>query len=330
MMQRSFLVIQTAFTGDAILASSVIEKLYSCFPDASIDILLRKGNESLYEGHPFLRNILVWNKKENKLSGLMKLLSLIRTNNYGTVINLQRFASSGFLTAFSGAKETIGFDKNPFSFLFTRKVKHVIGDGRHETQRNQELIEHLTDRNAAHPRLYPAERDRNSIQRYSGKPYICIAPGSVWFTKTWPREKWLEFIKLYSQKHPGDMIFLLGSPNERPLCEWIQAASDCSNVTVLSGNLSLLESAALMKGAKMNYVNDSAPLHLAGSVNARVCAVYCSTIPDFGFGPLSDNSRVVETTESLSCRPCGLHGHKSCPQGHFRCALSIDPNQLLN
>jgi ADP-heptose:LPS heptosyltransferase len=45
-----------------------------------------------------------------------------------------------------------------------------------------------------------------------------------------------------------------------------------------------------MKDAAMNYVNDSAPMHFASAVNAPVTAVYCSTIPAFGFGPLSDRS----------------------------------------
>jgi heptosyltransferase-2 len=80
-----------------------------------------------------------------------------------------------------------------------------------------------------------------------------------------------------------------------------------------------------MKYAKMNYVNDSAPLHLASSVNAPVTAFFCSTVPAFGFGPLSDQSKVIEVKE-LYCKPCGLHGYKSCPEGHFKCGLEIDLN----
>jgi heptosyltransferase-2 len=83
-----------------------------------------------------------------------------------------------------------------------------------------------------------------------------------------------------------------------------------------------------MKGAIMNYVNDSAPLHFASAVNAPVTAVFCSTVPAFGFGPLSDVSFVVETDIPLSCRPCGLHGYKACPLGHFNCSI-IEKEKLL-
>jgi heptosyltransferase-2 len=328
-MYRRFLVIQTAFTGDAILASAVLEKLHLHFPEAHIDILVRKGNESLFANHPFLHAVLVWNKQQHKFRHLLKMLLTIRRSRYDCVINLHRFATSGLLTAFSGAKETSGFDKNPISFLFTRKIKHVIGDGRHETERNQTLIAHFTDDKAALPKLYPSVEDRQLIRRYQEQKYICIAPGSVWFTKTWPEEKWLQFIHLFYRRYPEVRVYLLGAPSEKPVCDRIISAAPNSVAHSLCGTISLLQSAALMQGATMNYVNDSAPMHLASAMNAPVTAVYCSTLPNFGFGPLSDQSHVVETRQSLECRPCGLHGHRQCPQGHFACANTIEEESLL-
>lgn len=47
----------------------------------------------------------------------------IRKHKYDKVINVQRFAATGLLTAFSGAVETIGFDKNPFSWLFSKEFR---------------------------------------------------------------------------------------------------------------------------------------------------------------------------------------------------------------
>jgi heptosyltransferase-2 len=67
---------------------------------------------------------------------------------------------------------------------------------------------------------------------------------------------------------------------------------------------------------------------MASAMNAPVTAFFCSTVPGFGFGPLSDTSIIVETQEPLSCRPCGLHGYKACPEGHFKCAKTIDVNEL--
>ncbi|MBK9760583.1 MAG: glycosyltransferase family 9 protein [Flavobacteriales bacterium] len=319
---KKFLVIQTAFLGDAVLATALLEKLHAFFPDAAIDLVIREGNEGLFEGHPFLNKLFIWNKRTNKTSNLFKLINDIRKTRYDHVINCQRFFSTGLMTVLAKGDEKIGYDKNPMAPFFTRLVKHVIGDGRHEVDRLNALIEHLTDKSRPLPKLYPTAKDQQAAAR-SGK-YVCIAPTSVWFTKQWPEAKWIELIRLL----PTDVrVFLLGAPGDAEACSRI--AQQAGRGDVLAGKLSLLGTAHLMQGATMNYVNDSAPLHIASAMNAPVTVVFCSTVPAFGFGPLRENGRVVETSEKLDCRPCGLHGYKACPKGHFRCALGIEVHRVM-
>jgi heptosyltransferase-2 len=320
---QKFLIIQTAFIGDVVLATALIEKLHAHYPDARIDFLLRKGNEALLAGHPFLHEVFIWDKREQKLRNLRNLIRRIRGIKYDIVINVQRFAATGLLTAFSGAGQTIGFDKNPISFLFSKRIKHIVG-GLHEIERNQSLIAALTDGQPAKPRLYPSTADEEKVRPYTTTPYITVSPASVWFTKQYPKEKWISFIQ---QLPPQTTIYLLGAPSDKALCDEISLAHP--KAVNLSGALTFLQSAALMKDAVMNYVNDSAPMHFASAVNASVTAIYCSTIPAFGFGPLSDNRFIVEIAEPLECRPCGLHGYRACPRGHFNCAYKIQDTQLL-
>lgn len=330
MSKEKILVIQTAFIGDVVLATGIVDKLHAHFPGADIDMMVRKGNEGLLKDHPFLHEVLVWDKKTGKLKNLFRLLRKIRATRYDKIFNVQRFAATGILTAFSGAKYTAGYDKNPLSFLFTKRVKHIISSGdhpKHEIERCNELISDLTGNLPEKPHLYPSVRDEEAVHQYKAHKYITISPASVWFTKQYPAEKWISFIN----KVPYDLtIYLLGGPPDKELAASIRTAVHHPKVINLSGQLSFLQSAALMKDAFMNYVNDSAPMHFASSVNAPVTAVYCSTLPSFGFGPLSDKQFIVEIEEPLPCRPCGLHGRKACPLGHFKCALDIKDEQLLN
>jgi len=326
---QKILVIQTAFIGDVVLATGLIEKLHQHYPTANIDFLVRKGNEGLLNNHPYLNEVLIWDKNKNKLVNLFKMLFQIRRKRYDVVINVQRFAATGILTAFSGAKWKIGFDKNPLSFLFTKKIKHVISTADHplhEIDRNQLLIADITDTVPAKPRLYPSEKDFETVATLKKRPYIVVAPASVWFTKQYPAEKWMEFIsKVSLHTH----VYLIGAPGDKELCDFIRRRTAHPFVENLCGQFNFLQSAALQKDALMNYVNDSAPMHFASAVNATVTAVYCSTLPSFGFGPLSDKSFIVEIKEPLDCRPCGLHGLKACPLGHFNCAYKIEDEQLL-
>lgn len=368
-----------------MLASALLEKLHAFFPDAAIDLVVRKGNDGLYAGHPFLRKLYVWDKRNGKNRDLFRLVKEFREQRYDHVINAQRFFSTGLMTVLSGGKETIGYDKNPLSFLFSRKVKHAIPDWKalqgsyssgspsgdpegalqasfkHEVDRLNDLIEHLTDGERPMPRLYPTAEAREKVRitldsrliatapsgpleedpvgshPYPQGPqgetlreiredgaYVTIAPASVWFTKQWPPEKWIELIKLV----PADRrVLLIGGPGDAALCERI--AQKAGRGEVLAGKLSLLETAALMEDAAMNYVNDSGPLHITSAMNAPVTAVFCSTVPAFGFGPLRPNGRVVQYKGPLYCRPCGLHGHKTCPEGHFKCAVDIGVREVL-
>ena len=319
---KKILIIQTAFIGDVVLATPILEKIYQFFPTAKIDFLVRKGNEALLNQHPFLNKVLIWNKKTSKYKNLFKLIQEVRSEKYDLIVNPQRFLSSGFLCAFSNAKVVVGFNKNPLSFTFSKSLPHEL-NGTHEVERNLSLIQHLTNNSFQMPKLYPTTGDSEKVETEiinkisKNQLFITIAPTSVWFTKQLPAKKWVELIQKLS---PNIYVFLIGGPSDFEACEVIKNDSQNEQVHNLCGRLNLLASADLMSKANMNYANDSAPIHIASAMNAPMTAVFCSTVPKFGFTPLSDYHKIIETTEKLDCRPCGLHGKKSCPKGHFKCS----------
>ena len=339
------LVIQTAFIGDVVLATAMLENLHAAYPLAKIDILVRQGADELFTDHPYINKVHVWNKKKNKYQHLFQIIQNIRRIKYDVVINVQRYLATGIITVLSGAKKTIGFNKNPLSFLFSEVVAHQFGAAAkaaeagglaaaqnsnsaslHETSRNHALLASLTTAPVAKPALYPSAANFAAVQKFQVAPYICMSPGSVWETKKMPAKNWIDLINAVPTNYT---IYLMGAPNEKDLCAEILSGSSREGVINIAGQLSLLEAAALIKGARLNYVNDSAPMHLASATNAPVAAIYCSTIPAFGYGPLSDTQFVVETLEHMPCKPCGLHGKKVCPLGHFNCGHTITTAQLL-
>jgi heptosyltransferase-2 len=322
------LIIQTAFIGDVILATPLLESLKKKYPEGQIHFLLRKGNETLLTGHPLIDKVWVFNKKEGKYRNMLKLIHSIRTESYDIVINLQRFLTTGLMTVLSAGKVTIGFDKNPLSFLFSKAVKHSYGkkDGVmiHEVDRNLSLVSELVSEKVRRPALYPSEADYKIVPE--GIEYVCIAPASVWLTKQFPVSKWIQLIG----RLPENLsIYLLGAGSDIPLCQGIKESCPGRNIEVVAGKLSFLQSAALISRARITYANDSAPLHIASAMNAPVAAVFCSTTPEFGFGPLSDRSFILEADEELACHPCGVHGKKECPLGHFKCS-EVDIQKMVS
>lgn len=329
------LIIQTAFIGDVILATSLANLVKTSFPKSQVDFLLRKGNEGLLKNHPSIDNIIIWDKKEGKYRNLISLALKARKVKYDHVLNIQRFASSGIFMALCGAKNKIGFDKNPLSFIFNKKIKHKIPyqiqDGfLHEVQRNalllEPIIEHFSLPNAKDipPTLAILNEDQQKAASFSKENYLVLAPSSVWFTKQWQKSKWIELKEKLQQEY---QLLFIGGPDDKEYIDSI--IGETENCINLCGKLNLIQSAALMKNAKRVFVNDSAPLHLASSVQAKTTAIFCSTVTDFGYTPLSKDSTVIQLTPRLECMPCGLHGKKQCPLGHFNCSAMIEVQKVI-
>ncbi|MFN8415739.1 MAG: lipopolysaccharide heptosyltransferase II [Cytophagaceae bacterium] len=322
---NKIVVIQTAFIGDVILSTALLETLHLNFPDTKIDLVVRKGNESLFHQHPFINKVWTWDKKNGKFKNLITLGLQLRKEKYDWSITLQRYFSAGLLTLITGAKLTCGFRKNPFSIFFTFRAKHRWGNHVHEIDRNHDLIQDFVHQFVNRPVLYPTTEAYEKVKPYIKDSYICLAPNSVWYTKQWPLEHWVKLIQHYPKE---TTIYLVGAPNDKPSCDEIAQKSGHPRVEVLAGKHQLIETAALFSKASLVVANDSGPLHLASAVDVPTVAIFCSTSPSFGFGPLAHKHVVIETKENLDCKPCGMHGKKACPKGHFKCGLGLSPKSV--
>ena len=119
-MRKNFnkiLIIQTAFIGDAILATALIEKLKSFYPTTKIDVLVRKGNESIFNTNPNVGRVLMWNKAKKKYRSLFTVIRKVRRRKYDIVVNVQRFFSTGLITTMSSAPIKADLRKSIVIFL---------------------------------------------------------------------------------------------------------------------------------------------------------------------------------------------------------------------
>ena len=341
MQKKRILVIQTAFIGDTILMTSFLEKLRDVYGETDIHILIRKGHEDIFKNNPLVNKIWSWDKRHNKFIQLLKIILKLRHYRFDFVFNLHRYFSSGLVSFLIKAKKKIGFNKNPFSLFYSKAVRHKIPDYRddrkflHEVQRNYELIRavetHLEflDSSALKPKVYFKVHEYKLENYGIKKKYICLSPKSVWKTKEWHKDGWLQLLALL-EKTPYQIIFL-GSKGEesysKNLIELSHTKPEFKDNCLLLHGLSLHEVAFILFGAERLFVNDSGLLHLASSVNCPTTAIFCSTVEDFGFYPLALKSNVVDV-KNLECRPCSLHGLTSCPKGHFRCSKDIQAKSV--
>jgi heptosyltransferase-2 len=318
------LIIQTAFLGDAILISSLLEKIRIESPETIIHLLVRKGNESIFQAYPHTNLAKVWAyDKKQKMASWRTLRAQFQAEHFDQVFVAQRFFGMGLLSLTIGAKKVIGFDKNPLSMFFSERVAHEWGTGKHEVERNTALLSSWLGSKVYKPYLSP---DVNPLPKgLNSKSYICISPGSVWETKRLPVRVWIDFIHLLPE---NQSVVLMGAPNEVHLAEEIEKACPKNKIINEAGKHGLVDAIRIYQLSLMSYVNDSGPMHICSAVDTPTVAVFCSTIPAFGFGPLATWNRIVEIKD-LTCRPCGDHGKISCPLAHYACGNQVTGNQLL-
>lgn len=318
------LVIQPAFLGDAVLALPLIGRLKTLFPSAEVHALVRTDVAPLLEGHPWISRLWTWDKTWR---GWLTLLHQLRPHHWEGVWVVQRFFRSGLLGRLLPASLYVTYDKNPLSWLYTRRAPHRIGDGTHEVDRVLALAAAagLTPERPPLPWLFPPETARQKVARWiERQPYLILAPTSRWPTKEAPFRLWEAFLH---NVPPSYTIYLTGLPSDRPRLEPLARAHPAAHN--LGGALTLPELAALVQSATRVYTVDSALTHIASALGRPTTTVFCSTVPAFGFGPLAPHSTLVETPRPLSCRPCGLHGKTACPLGHFACGHSLPLQDLI-
>lgn len=333
-MEKRILIIQTAFIGDVVLTIPLLKVLKESQNDIEIDFLCITETSNILYGNPSVNEIIIYDKKgtDKGLKGLIKIIKKIRGKNYDIVISPHRSYRSALISFFSNSNNRISFDKSSLDFLYTQKVKYLKST--HEIIRNLKLLEPLGIQKAeiVRPDLFPGEDDKDNVVKLlkshglnDNDGFIVVAPGSIWYTKRFPEEKFINLINYFSED--DIRIVLIGSKSDYELCDRILNASTNNKIYNLAGELSLLQSAELIKRGKLLITNDSAPLHIANSVGTDVIAIFGATVKDFGFYPYVKNDVVFEIN-GLDCRPCGIHGSNKCPVKTFDCMLQIHEEEI--
>jgi heptosyltransferase-2 len=334
----SILVVQTAFVGDVVLVLPLLDLLHEKFPGSMITAVTIPAAEGLMANHPAVARVMVYDKRgaDSGPRGLLRMASRLRAAGIDVALIPHRSLRSALLCRLAGIPVRIGFDTSAGRFLLTRRVRYVATD--HEVLRNLALAAPLGIPFSGFriPRLYPSEADRRAVDAFLRQcfgrdavdhppPCIAVAPGSVWNTKRWPELKFNSLIRYLLDE--GWHVVLVGGGADRDLCSRLAASARDPRVADAAGRFSLLQSAYLIGRCAALVSNDSAPVHLAVAMSIPVVAIFGPTVPSFGFAPSGPGDRVVETP-GLWCRPCSIHGGRTCPTGTFDCMNLISAERV--
>lgn len=322
------LIVQTAFIGDVILITPLIRSIKTKFPDSTIDVIVVPQSAGILTNNPHINSLIIFNKKSNKFLSFFKLIFKIRNVKYDYVFLPHSSLTSALLVFLAGIPIRIGFDRWISRKLLTHRVTHIKNV--HKIEKYLNLLSPFSkEKFPIQTELFPSAKMLNEAYQHLQnlkqitKRIIAIAPGSIWFTKRWPEEYFVKLVKQITNLECG--IVFIGSKDEKELCERIDPKINSIN---FAGELSILESAAIISNCDLMVCNDSGALHIANAVGTDVFAFFGPTVKRIGYYPFRENDKVLEV--DLDCRPCGSHGADICPLEHHNCMKLIEPDFVLN
>ncbi|MDD5771927.1 MAG: lipopolysaccharide heptosyltransferase II [bacterium] len=328
---KKILIIQTAFIGDVILTLPLIEAVHRKYPGSHISIMITPKAYDLVKANPYINEVIVYDKNgmDKGFKNFVKFDRKIKNQKYDMAILPHRSVRSVMLAYSGGIPERIGFDRSAAKIFLTKLVKYSWD--KHEVERNLSLIDEKNG--SRHIPIFLGTGDIKKAGIFLKEQgvikkdlIIGLAPGSVWATKRWIKERFAELSERLIDVY-GSKIILIGGKEDEELCNEIKKITG-KEIIIAAGALSLGESASVISKCDLFITNDTAPLHLASAFQVPTVAIFGPTTTGLGFGPYSMKNIVVE--KILSCRPCGRHGHKVCPKEHFKCMREITVDEVFD
>ncbi len=323
---QRILLVQTGFLGDVILSTPVLASLRRLYPDSGISVLTTPLAADLVRHHPDASEVIIYDKRgaDSGFLGLLRIVRELRRRRFSAAFSLHKSYRTALLLFFAGIHPRYGFKEAALPWLYTKTAGRT-GAG-HEVLRNLAILRAVGREPAELEQsmlvAFPAELPAGAAAKIGisdRDKLVGIAPGSVWATKRWTVEGFAELARMLAAG--GYHVVLIGGPDDADVGAQIERAANVE-LTNAIGRLTLLESAGLISSLRLLISNDSAPLHMASASRTPAVAIFCATVPEFGYGPWQNDHEIVGVN-GLSCRPCGRHGGQSCPTGTHACQKDL-------
>ncbi len=318
-----WIVVQTAFLGDVVLTLPLCSAIKRADPDAHVTVVTTPAASGVVERCTYVDNVVVFDKRaRHRTSSARKTLARNLHASDATVLVLHKSFRTMMFVRDMRAQRVVTYADAWTKWIADVKVPYPTAA--HDAQRHLALLTAVTHQPVDVSTLLPlgitSEYDEQQAAAHipaGNAPLVVLAPGSVWPTKQWPLTSFRELADRLVLR--GMRVVVIGDASTHG------AISETLMRRDASGQTTLPEAAAIIAQANVVVSNDSAPVHLASMCQTPTVAIFGPTIPEFGFGPLGPNGRVVQRSD-LACRPCSAHGAAVCPLGTHACMthLSVD------
>lgn len=151
-----------------------------------------------------------------------------------------------------------------------------------------------------------------------GRAPIAIGAGSKMLAKRWPVDRYAKVMLDIAGRDPLQTFVLLGDDRERDSMAPIEAALEGRQIN-LCGELTVVESAAVLEKCILYLGNDTGTMHLAATMGVPCVAVFSARDIPGRWNPFGAGHRIIRMRPA--CRNCRL---EVCVTNGMRCLLDIE------
>lgn len=341
-------IFHTAFLGDLVLASLLIEGLY--LEGHEVFLITKKLAAQFYQEDKRLKKIVIANKKSGfkKINSIFEIAKNISDLKLDILLVPHKSITTSLIVSLAKVKIKVGYNDTALSMIYSELKKFV--KEKHECLRCLDIAPEGLISHKINEKLLklarPVLTETKNLMVFSKenpnffkdkKEFFIVSPGSVWATKKYPAKHFAKLIEEILSLNKSLFCILAGGKQD-----YIDVQNVLSNignkllldrVIETASYLPLQEFTNLVAKASFVIANDSSPVHIASGFNIPIVSIYGPTTWKFGFYPTSEKSIYINYKDSfgnlLPCHPCSPHGTKQCPKKHFKCMEELSPYILL-
>jgi heptosyltransferase-2 len=336
--------------GDAVMSVPALQRLREAKPGARITLLAPEKLAGLWEGQPFLDELLLFSPADN----LWQTARRLRSKEFSAAAAFPNSLRSALELWLAGIPQRAGYARPWRTLFLTHPVpprSGALAMRRRSAGEIRRLIarvespppvppsaHHIHDylRLAAElgasceplpPRITLSQEEAQTTAVRLGlpatredRPLLGLNPGAEYGpAKRWPVESFVAAgIAIHQATRCRWIIF--GGPSDLPIAQAVSTGlgRQLPPVINLAGQTTLRELAGALQSCRLLLTNDSGPMHLAAAVGTPVVVPFGSTSPEMT-GPLLSAGAQILRAPGIPCAPCF---RRECPID-FRCMRGI-------
>ena len=308
--------------GDVVMSTAFIAAVKQLYPDALLDIIIKKELSGIAELIPGINAIHAFSKQEFKgLGGVYRFGKKLRSE-YDLFFNLPASLSSLVMAYATGAKKRIGFANEGGFFLLTNRYTRPLNV--HRVDEYVSLLEQfsgeaISEKNVKLDIIKPKTITPNRV---------LINFNSEAESRRMPVDKGKAILNLLTRAFKNTTFTFIGSPNEAAFIgAVVSGAENGLRVENFSGKTDLTGLCRLIAESALLLTTDSGPAHLANSIGIPTIALFGAG-NEYNTAPYNKRGLTILRYGKLVCEPCVKN---TCElYGIPKCMEMLDELQIIS